>query len=424
MAESLGDELKQVEVAERPAGREQGLAESLIRVNALDYRLPSNMSVVVERSMKRSFADDSGTYKENGKVIITLNSGEDYVDGINSYLTFEVKLTGGTNTPTPISADFGSGSACNFIENITVTSRSGRELERQESLNSLRRDVDRYQCSQEWVDNFGEVMGYGQSLSANNVRFCIPLNRLVGICNTRKLLPSHLAGGMRFEIKFASFASALTNLGGTANPTGYEISDVSIMLDSYHLADSIRKKLTMMAARQGLEYFYETQDRTTSVITSASSDVIVVRKAVSRALWAIGKTRVTADISSSTADSMASETNDVKDFQWKLGGLYFPNQPLRNLEEQYYYAQYAFDKVKHCFKHNSVSLTNFKATEGLCAVTLERSNVLGLSGIPINNQRNLELRVNYNNSASRTIDVYVSYLKVAKVFVNNVIVKE
>jgi hypothetical protein len=34
-----------------------GLADSLIRVNGLSYRMPSNMSVVVSRSMKRSFAN-------------------------------------------------------------------------------------------------------------------------------------------------------------------------------------------------------------------------------------------------------------------------------------------------------------------------------------------------------------------------------
>lgn len=419
MAESLGDELKEVAQEQQPAGREQGLADSLIRLNQLSYRLPSNLSVTVSRNMKRSFADKN-TYNANGKIIITWNTGTDYVDGINSYLTFKVAVNAGAS-------EFVSGSAVNIIENITVTSRSGREIERQEGVNNLRRDMDRYMCSQDWIENFGSVMGYspdGSPIEINTTakQFCIPLNRLVGCCNVRKLMPSQLAGGLRFEIKLASLNSAFKEK--TAAPTDYTVSDVSMMLDTYHLADSIQKKLNMMASRQGLEYFYETHDRTRFNITSSNKANIVVRKAVSRALWAIAKTRLTANVENKTEDGVASETNAVDNFQWRLGSLYFPNQPLDNKEEQYYYAQYAFDKVKHCHKQNSVSLSDFKGTEGLVAATLSRSQILGLAGLPLNNSRQLEVEINYGSPASRTIDVYVAYLKVAKVFINNVVVRE
>jgi hypothetical protein len=50
-----------------------GIADSLIRVNGLTYRMPSNMSVVVSRNMKRSYAN-LDSYNQGGKVIITWNS--------------------------------------------------------------------------------------------------------------------------------------------------------------------------------------------------------------------------------------------------------------------------------------------------------------------------------------------------------------
>lgn len=412
MASQLADELKSGQ-----STRQEGLAESLIRVNALDYRLPSNMSVVVSRNLKRSYAN-LDSYQQNGKAIITWNTGTDYVDGINSYLTFKVKTVGAGSTAT-----FASGSAINFIENITITSRSGVEVEREEGVNMLRRDIDRYSCSQDWLDHFGSVMGYGnQTISETESQFCIPLNRICGLCNTRKLIPSQLAGGLRWEIQLASVEQALQSLATV--PTNYEITDLTMVLDTYQLADSIQKKLNQISAQSGLEFFYETHDRTKGSISSSSKASIVVRKAVSRALSAVAKTVLTDDAEKIAKDSFASETNDVSSFQWRLGSLYFPNQPLRTKEEMYYYAQYAFDKVKHCSKQNSVSLTDFTGTEGLTAVTLERSNVLGLSGLPLNNSRSLQLDIDYGDPQDRDIHVYIKYLKLARVFINNVVVKE
>jgi len=429
---SLESEMKNDTMAPASQRSSEGLAESLIRVNALDYELPSNMSVVVARNLKRSFAN-LDQYKQNGKVIITLNTGTDYCDGINSYLTFKAKTVRTSGQANEARATFGSGSACNFLENITVTSRSGVEVERIEGLNSLRREHDRYQCSQDWIDNFGSVMGYTDEAKNNEVvldetdkTFCIPMGRLLGMFNTRKLIPSQLVGGLRIEIKLASLASALgpTTVANSSVPADYQLTDVTIMCDTYQLADSIQKRLNMMAASNGLEFYFETYDRTKHNETASQKANITVRKAVSRALWAVAKTRLTADVEDITKDSMSSEVNNVQNFQFRLGSLYFPNQPLRNKEEQYYYAQYAFDKVKQCHKQNSVSLADFKGNEGIVAVTLERSNVLGLSGLPINSSRTLQLDMNFDTPASRDIDIYMAYLKLVRVFVNNTIVKE
>jgi hypothetical protein len=101
-----------------------GLADSLIRVNGLSYRMPSNMSVVVSRSMKRSFAN-LDSYKQGGKIIVTWNSGSEFVNGLNSYLTFDVATIGVGSSGT-----FESGSAINLIDNVTVNSIQGTEVDR------------------------------------------------------------------------------------------------------------------------------------------------------------------------------------------------------------------------------------------------------------------------------------------------------
>ena len=129
----------------QPMGRADGLADSLIRVNGLQYRMPSNMSVVTMRSMNRSFAN-LDKYNAGGKIIVTWNTGASYVNSANSYLTFDVKMLTGEGKVAE--ASFESGSACNLIDNVTVTSIQGTEVDRTEGVNSYTRDMDRWTYSQ------------------------------------------------------------------------------------------------------------------------------------------------------------------------------------------------------------------------------------------------------------------------------------
>jgi len=402
-----------------------GLADSLIRVNGLSYRMPSNMSVVVSRTMKRSYAN-LDAYQQNGKIIITWNSGSEYVNGLNSYLVFDAQVIGAAGA----TGTFESGSAINFIDNVTVNSLQGTEVDRVEGVNAYRRDMDRYEYSQDYINNIGTVMGYQSTETPNGhntvsltpKRYCIPLSKICGLCNTSVLLPSMLAGGLRFEIKLASVGAALKK-GATA-PTDFKLTNVSMQLDSFQMADGIQKRLMQESASSGLEFFYETYDRTRHNVASSNKANITVRKAVSRALSAFVKTRITNTVESLDFDSMASEVNDVTGFFWRLGSLNFPNQKLTAKEEQYYYAQYAMKKLEHPHKNNSISLTDFLASEGIVAVTLERSSVLSLSGLPINNTRTLQVELDYGLPQDRDMDVYMHYLQLSRVFPNNILVKE
>ncbi len=408
-----------------------GLAQSLVNVNQLGYRMPANMSVVVNRTMSRSYAN-LDTYSPGGKIIVTFNTGSTYVWGRTSYLTFDVAATG----TTPV-ADLGSGSAINFIDSVTVYSQSGTEVDRTEGVNLHARNHDRYTFAQDWVNNFGSVIGYGSTektdlgttdpvqITAVKKRFCIPLSHLAGVFGGSVLLPSVVAGGLRLEIKLAPSAVALKTVSGTIN--GYSITNASCQLDTFQLADSIQKRLMMEAASTGLEFYYETWDRTRHNINSSNKANITIRKSVARALSAFAVTRLTP--ANSTAelarDSMASEDgSSISGMFWRLGSLTFPQQKLENTPEIYYYAQRAFQKVESPYKMNSISLDDFEGSEAIAAVTLERSNVLELSGLPVNNSRSLQLELDYGSAADRDIDVYMHYVQLARCFVNNVLVKE
>ena len=63
------------------------------------------------------------------------------------------------------------------------------------------------------------------------------------------------------------------------------------------------------------------------------------------------------------------------------------------------------------------------------AVSLERSSLFNLSGIPINNSRVLALRGQFSSdpseiSTSSRVNIYLKYVKLARIFLNNVEVEQ
>ena len=62
---------------------------------------------------------------------------------------------------------------------------------------------------------------------------------------------------------------------------------------------------------------------------------------------------------------------------------------------------------------------------GMIATTLERSDLFNLSGVPINNSRVLAIRATFNDDQTpRTCTTYLKYVRLARVFMNNVEVEQ
>jgi hypothetical protein len=113
--------------------------------------------------------------------------------------------------------------------------------------------------------------------------------------------------------------------------------------------------------------------------------------------------------------------------QFSIGGQFIPNDQTTNAYEQYYLAQYSFDKIKNPQWSNAVSLANYRTGDCIFGITLERSSVVQLSGLPISSSRVLSARATMplpGGTATRQIDMFMTYVKVAKVFLNRIIVRE
>jgi hypothetical protein len=377
-----------MEVIEKQQPEEKSKGDML--VNNLIYKQPKALSLAVNRTLKRQYFQKS-TYGPNETSVCDWNTGSDYVNSANSYLTFVVDVEGGTS-------NFGLGSALNLIERIVITSRSGTELDRLERANLFNKQISRMQYSKDWLNGQGSTMGFGNSglgaidTDEPGVRgYVIPLDKICGFFRPTngQMIPPQLAAGLQIQITFADHRTALYQKTGTV--TGYTISNISFMTDCVTLSDDTQKSLNMESAKTGLEYTYDRVHTSTSSVLSSNVNV-QVRKAVSQANTAHAVLLTQANTQDVTKDSFASTIWDIEQWSYRLGGLHFPHQPISSAYETLHIANNTYDKTRHPHSENSIA-GGFFTDAGMAelSASLEKSQHLNLSGMPLNNSRVLEL---------------------------------
>lgn len=487
--------------------------QGLITVNDLNYVLEPDLSVATNKTHKKHFFQSS-SYEHGQQGICILNSGADYIDTRRSFLSFE--LAGAATADTTYT--LGSlGTACNLIKNITISTRSGDELCRITDYNALQHMILPLTYDEEWFQTTGQLMGQGKRIrkDATDVvshRFIIPMYVLSPLFAYGRLLPAMLMSGMRIEIEwedkikpffattedtpvaFASIRSLNTGGDGVLTTT---IKDPYFSLASVQLSDSIQRALNELSATNGLEVVYCDWERTTiDNRTDLATVNIEVRKSCSRALKAFARVRATGGAASTTTpmtddkkDSFRAELEfPFTEYQWQLGSLYFPQQPVKAANaydcgiEAYAHVLEAADKFHGDARQPLLSLHGGGVAHGAqfasqlagvadndpyelklvtgvnkatdfgthasymfdshcLGVTLERSTMFNLAGVPVNNSRVLSLRAKLQTAGSgevradngaaittgatyRKIDVFLKYVKLARVFLNNVEVEQ
>ena len=400
-------------------------------INNLVYEQPKALSLAVSRTYSNQYfqRNDYLNASKSTTAVIDLNTGTSYINLLNSYLTFRVNAIGGT-------ANFGCGSAMNVINEVRIRSRSGTELDRVELANLWSLKDSLYSKPDDYLKGFGRAQGFGPTRSgADNAeiyagvvaaqRFCLPLSVIAPFFRPLKqnLLPPQLASGLRIEIVFEDFRTALFQKTGTV--IGYDITDIRIVVDAVDMTDDTQRVINMESATEGLEYAYERVFTSVSQVPSLQlNNSIQVRKAVSQSSFATALSIRTADRVDVTLDSFLSPGFPYKAYQFRLGSLYFPHQRVQtgvnDLTEAYILACSTYDKVKHPFAPTSVSISDYLNGHSILATSFEKDTTLQLSGLPINNSRVLELNVEYEQVLSALdVVVFLTYVTVARSYIDN-----
>ena len=129
-------------------------AAGLQSVNQLVYSLQPDLSVAVNRTHKKHFFQ-ANSYGPGQRGICILNSGTDYIDTSRSWLSFSVDIDSQPGT----FAHFGqNGSACNLIDSITISTRSGDELTRLTDFGVYSNMLIPLKYSEDWLKNQGALI--------------------------------------------------------------------------------------------------------------------------------------------------------------------------------------------------------------------------------------------------------------------------
>ena len=462
------------------SGQDLSKRQGLIAVNDLTYVLEPDLSVASNKTHKTHYFQNS-TYTPGQNAICILNSGADYIDTRRSWLQFDLNLSetdiAGANMAN--NPKFGThGSALNLIKQITVSTRSGDVLCQLFDFNLMSNILLPLTYDKGWFDTVGQTMAYGGEVQINEKnRILIPMYLLTPLFGYGRLMPAMLMSGLRIEIVWEDVAKAVFSdaVNPTKNPKSYTISDPQMCLSSVQLSDSIQRALNELSATNGLEIVYCDYERDMHTSGDSLSTLnMEIRKACSRALKAFARIRVTGGTGvfpDDRRDIFKAETGfPAYEYQWRLGSLYFPQQPVRsdatepgaqkNAITAYANLLESVDKYHGGAKAPYVSLygtekspveyTAFKTTgvghkgsftgdAHTIGVTLERSTMFNLAGIPVNNSRVLALNAKLlpitketigAGSATlvtnpvRQVDVFLKYVRLARVFLNNVEVEQ
>lgn len=396
--------------------------------NDLLYQAPENLTLRVHRTQRQMKADRT-SYSPSDTCTIRFNTGSDYIDPKNSYLSFKLAVDAGA-------ANFGIGSAINVIRSVVVRTKSGIEADRFRRVNLYKAHELRFSKSADWLKRQGSLLGYGSTdalletnptatgITPTAVKYLIPMAELCGIFNpvgAAKLMPAALASGLEVELTFESAALALKE--GSATVASYTITDPQVHLEAVRLTDSTQRVLNQRAAKEGLSYVYYRYH--TSEIDAASTSLTHrVALSVGQAIDAL------AIIVNGTAavgtDNMSSVAHNVTDWYYRIGQLYYPATTLTDDaagRESYFQALKCFDKLHLGHSEGSISQTDFIARHASLAMPFTKDSSLLMAGESVNNSRQLELQCMRSSSAASDQQVlYVKYLAQAKVFLDNVVI--
>jgi hypothetical protein len=363
------------------------------------------------------------TYSDNDNLIWDLQTGSHYVDWSKSYLKFTVNVKDAGNK----NYTFNGGSAFNFIRDVIVTSRSGVEVDRCNNVNLLRHHLDAYHNTNEWYACEGALIGYKITPTAtdyatnNTYTFLLPMNKICGIFDTPGvLMPSYLASGLRIEIQTDNIANAIEYDAASATPL-VEFTNLSIVCDSFQLTESAQRQMSKISSTNGLEFPFHTWAHSPFTVAAANA-FLEVRKSVSRALKAIAVCRQSTELNDELKDGFKAETFAVSKSQWRVGSQYFPQNPTDGAEEHFHQALYTLERLNG--KMQTVQASEYEARYGILSCTVERSHIIADASLPLNNSRSMGLDITFTGSSTRQVDVFLKYLKLARLFISNVVIKE
>jgi len=411
-------------MSKQTEGKTSGYDKSLYRFNDLVYEQVRNSSLIAARHLERFNSQSLNYSDQSSSIDFVFQSGEQLLDGSNSCIQFDLTVTATGATK----YGFGTGSAMNLFKTCILHSRAGDELDRISAANVYRCNRDLHE-SKTWFETAGSLMGYQNDDTATPHKvgtatfFQIPLDRILNVFGTGRLIPSQMISGARLQMDIEKAAKRLFKFDAVATDVSFTLSNVRMVCCLSRPTDDTARTLEKQAAANSLEFSWEgvyTQKR------AATSEINEqVSKSVARAL----RVRVVPlkDPANTSELFMTPHNVVYGDSQVRAGSLYMPQYRLSD-DEIYHASLQAVDKLG---KSVRFSKSQADAKGDVWVTSLESHNLINFAGQSLNNSRQLYLETQLLDvppvSPATTGTpfagegfIFLDYLKTARCYLNSI----
>jgi hypothetical protein len=372
------------------------------------------------------------------------------------------------------------GSVLNLISEVNHQSKSGELLYRELFKNQTQTTSRLYKIDKARRGYMGVMGGAQPTSSADNqdvkfpifpinapVTFEIPMCELSSFFNTSQLIPPMLLSGSLLRLTLADPASAVvlyTNDGATI-ATGSVVTSVSLKsmiayLHQSELYDSVNSMLLSSAnsiETNGIQYGYQTQFNTIFPPNSSTFNFDIqlsAAKISSLVLKFVPKGVKNDPVAAASILELSGPITDANSLncsvQVRLGNLVLPLFPVSSACDMYQQTCNALNPISYsgcddpdplktinklqagCIsyaEYSQVLATGAKKGVGtgatLFGFSFERASAVNVSGLSTNNARILSVEVqNMANAAQYICYASVTYLQIANVSVDNVVINK
>ena len=420
----------------------------ILALNNMSNLRSSPMTPMMSRTQVRSRPEGgvAAVFQPGDQIVINLQNKTDYVDTLQSFLKFKVRTVVTDGRPSAVA--WMSSALALFSE--SQVGQKNNLLDHSRFLNQYNYHQLNLMSKNQKEVNYNSMFLANSAETPNEIdqarkrgaikhdvytEVMIPLKFLSGIFDNTNLMPPHLARGLRIELTCESVARALTTVDDFDNlSSSYEITDVSILSDTFKIADVILEHINSEYTNKktGLIYEYYAYNAARST-TNGDTINIEFNKPSSQTINAMVCASASAISQDHRTDSFKSAVLlDTVKSQFQIGAHYLPVAMTEGVVEHYNQYMYYANMVRGN-KEMAVEFTRFKGIAdvgvdiddwkygaGVYAMTLQRSNILEVSGVPLNDQAALYF---YAENVSPNCDTYifVKHMRRVMIFPNRLI---
>lgn len=387
--------------------------------------LKKNESIEQSRRRQR-FNSHDAKYSSNTsqRIRIDINSSEEYIDFENSYLAFDLEVTGGTT-------DVGLNryTASSWIKEIRVKDRAGNQIgENIQDYSVLVRQHFEMLNSTDQEASYLDVLegASGVALAtATSIASRQYVHRIVThIFSLKQYFPAHLLGGVQIELDMNSGTDVVLQTSGETGAV-YTISNLAYVADLVKLKPEVESMVLQQVASNGLVVDYHSAHSVKASVVNSSTSQRFDLGTLNGRVKNLKAIQVTQKANQSVDEKNSFSSNNVANYRFKLGSKYLTESQIEvsSARQAEYLAEFLksnklFCEPNHLYGKAALAPNVLRTTKFVIGQNVDRSKTNSvLSSLKDKDHNRLELELNYSsNPTAATLFVFAEMDKRLVIF--------